>query len=189
MWLELAKFESLGAASCQLPRHHSSPAYTIRVKRPPKPDPVKPQPPAARRFYFTELTSPSVYIFVSSHVLINVANATPVAGYPRYPPRRFVSSPSAAPTAPLGPTFPASPGCHLVHFDLDEPQSLAHMPPSNSPGAGDGADDDVKYWLRPPGLGIPYTLQREELRATSLSFLRLLDPFGAKASRGALRPA
>jgi hypothetical protein len=33
------------------------------VKRAPKPDPVKPRPPTARRFYFTELAVPSVYIF------------------------------------------------------------------------------------------------------------------------------
>src|SRR5271154_2827762 len=39
--------------------------------------PVKPRPPTARRFYFTELAVPLVYIFVSSHVLANVANAAP----------------------------------------------------------------------------------------------------------------
>jgi hypothetical protein len=72
------------------------------MKREPKPDPVKPRPPTARRFYFMELTVPLVYIFVSSHVLAKVANATPVAGYRRDPPRRFVFSSSAAPTAPPG---------------------------------------------------------------------------------------
>src|SRR5947207_10400791 len=51
--------------------------FSIRVKRPPKPDPVKRRPPTARRFYFTELAVPLVYIFVSSHVLANVANAAP----------------------------------------------------------------------------------------------------------------
>ena len=35
------------------------------------------QAPTARRFYFTELAVPLVYIFVSSHVLANVANAAP----------------------------------------------------------------------------------------------------------------
>jgi hypothetical protein len=36
---------------------------TIRVKKEPKPDPVKPRPSTARRFYFTELAIPlGVYI-------------------------------------------------------------------------------------------------------------------------------
>jgi hypothetical protein len=35
----------------------------------------------SRRFYFTELTVPLVYIFVAFHVLANVADATSVAGY------------------------------------------------------------------------------------------------------------
>ena len=45
----------------------------------PKPDPVRPRPPAARRFYSRELCP--LYIFVSSHVLANVANVAP----PTYP--------------------------------------------------------------------------------------------------------
>ena len=72
---------------------------TIRVKDEPKPDPVKPRPPAARRFYFTKLAIPLVYIFVSSHVLANVGNVAPVAGYHRDLPRRFVFSSPAAPTS------------------------------------------------------------------------------------------
>lgn len=95
--------------------------HAIRVKWTPKPDPVKPRPPTARRFYFTKPAVPWVYIFVTSHVLAHVANAPPVAAYPRYPPRRFVSFPSAAPTAPSGSAFLASPGCHRGHLDLDEP--------------------------------------------------------------------
>src|SRR2546429_614072 len=39
----------------------------VPPKRQPKPDPVKPRSPAARRFYFTELAVPLVYIFISSH--------------------------------------------------------------------------------------------------------------------------
>jgi hypothetical protein len=84
--------------------------YTIRVKRAPKPDPVKPRPPAARRFYFTQLAVPLVYIFVSSHVLANVTNAAPVPGYRRNSPRRFVFSSSAAPIEPPGSALLASPG-------------------------------------------------------------------------------
>src|SRR5437763_9604080 len=78
-----------------------------RLKRAPKPDPVKPRPPAARRFYFTELAVPLVYIFVSSHVHANVANAAPVPGYRRDPPRRFIFS--AAPIAPHRSALLASP--------------------------------------------------------------------------------
>src|SRR2546423_11889957 len=50
----------------------------------------------------------------------------PVAGYRRYPPRRFVFSSSAAPTAPPGSAFLASPGCHRFHLDLHCPQRLAN---------------------------------------------------------------
>lgn len=37
-------------------------SYTIRVKREPKPDPVKPRPPTPRRLYFTELAVLLVHI-------------------------------------------------------------------------------------------------------------------------------
>jgi hypothetical protein len=47
------------------------PAFTIRVKRVPKPDPVKRRPSTARRFYFTEPAVPLVYIFVTFHVPAN----------------------------------------------------------------------------------------------------------------------
>ena len=96
--------------------------FTIRVKWLPKPDPVKRRPPTARRFYLAELAVPVGYIFVTSHALTNVANALPGAGRRRYPPRRFVSSPSAAPTAPSKSALLASLGCHGFHLDLDEPQ-------------------------------------------------------------------
>src|SRR5271170_6891007 len=72
-----------------------------------------------RRFYFKETAVPSVYTFVLTYVLANVANAPPVAGYSRYLPRRFISSPSAAPTAPLGLLNPASSESHQFHLDLD----------------------------------------------------------------------
>lgn len=93
------------------------------------------------------------YIFVTSHVLAHVANAPPVAAYPRYPPRRFVSFPSAAPTAPPGSAFLASPGCHRGHLDLNEPQPLAYTTLSNRPGADDDADDDASCQLRHSVLG------------------------------------
>jgi hypothetical protein len=97
--------------------------FTIRVKGPPKPDPVKHRPP----LLFPGIRHASyTYIHVTSPFLPNVANAPPVAGYRRHPPRRFVSSPSPAPTAPLGPAFPASPRCHRLHLALDELQRLAH---------------------------------------------------------------
>src|SRR5271163_1516609 len=119
--------------------------FTIRVKWPPKPDPVKRRPPTARRFYLAELAVPVGYIFVTSHALTNVANALPDAGHRRYPPRRFVSSPSAAPTAPLGSAFLASSGCYQFHLDLDQPHRLAYTLLSNRPGADDDADDDFQH--------------------------------------------
>jgi hypothetical protein len=87
---------------------------TIRVKRLPKLDLVKPRPPAARRFYFTELAVPFVYIFVSSHVLANVANAAPVLDYRRDPPRCFVFSSSAAPDCPPRVSIASFPGVSQV---------------------------------------------------------------------------
>jgi hypothetical protein len=111
------------------------------------------QAPTARRFYFTAPAGPWVYIFVTSHVLAHVANAPPVAAYPRYPPRRFIFCPSAAPTAPPGSAFLASPGCHRGHLDLDEPQPLADTTLSNRPGADDDADDNASCQLRYSVLG------------------------------------
>jgi hypothetical protein len=74
-------------------------------------DPVKRQPPTSRRFYFKALPCLLVYVFVSSHILTNVANAASVAGYLRYPSCRFVFS-SATPTASPGLACLALPGCH-----------------------------------------------------------------------------
>ncbi|MCJ1472181.1 hypothetical protein MMC13_000828 [Lambiella insularis] len=74
-----------------------------------------------------------------------MANAPAVAGSLRHPPRRFVSSPLAAPTAPLGSACLASPACHRFHLDLDESRRLAHALPSNWPGADGDADDDVHH--------------------------------------------
>ena len=72
---------------------------------------------------------PLGYLFVTSHALTNVANALPGAGRRRYPPRHFVSSPSVAPTAPLGSAFLAFPNCHQFHLDLDKPISPhAYLP-------------------------------------------------------------
>jgi hypothetical protein len=52
------------------------PVFTIRVKRAPKPDLVKPRPPAARRFYFTELAVPIVTAPVQATVEIHHAALT-----------------------------------------------------------------------------------------------------------------
>src|SRR5271170_3967688 len=48
-----------------------------------------------KRSLWAAAAVPSVYIVVTSNVLSNVANAPLVAGYRRYPPRHFASSPSA----------------------------------------------------------------------------------------------
>lgn len=73
---------------------------------------------------------PVGFIFVTSHTLTNVANALPGAGGRRYPPRRFIPSPPATPTAPLGSAFLGSPSCHQFHLNLDQPNRLAHTLPS-----------------------------------------------------------
>ena len=84
------------------------PAFTIRVKRPPKPEPVKHQPLTACCFYFPNSPCLHVYIFVTPPVLANVANAPQLAGYRRRLPCRFVVS-SAAPTAPPRGSLPSFP--------------------------------------------------------------------------------
>jgi len=61
-----------------------------------------------------ELAVPLGYIFVISHALTDVANAPSGAGRRRYPPRRFIFSTSAPPTASHGTVFLASPGCYHV---------------------------------------------------------------------------
>jgi hypothetical protein len=80
------------------------------VKWTPKPDPVKRRPPTSRRFYFTEPAVPWMYIFVTSHVLAHVANAPPVAAYPRYPPRHFVSFSLGRSDCPPRVSIPSFPG-------------------------------------------------------------------------------
>ena len=106
-------------------------------------NPVKRRPPTARRVYFTELAVPSVYIFLTSNVLSIVANAPLIAGYRRYPPCHFASSPSATPTAPLGSAFLVSPGTTSFMSISTNPNELAHTLLSNRLGADDDADDDV----------------------------------------------
>jgi hypothetical protein len=64
----------------------------------------------------------SVYILVTFHVLANVANAPFFASYRRCLSRRFVFSSSAAPTAPPGSVFLASPGCQWFHLNLNCPR-------------------------------------------------------------------
>lgn len=119
------------------------------MKGPPKPGPVKPTTDCPPFLFDGTCRASGVYIFVTSPILANIANAPPIAGCRRHPPSRFVSSPSAALTTPLRAAFLASPGCHRFHLNLDEPQRLAHTPPSNRPDADDDANDDVQYRLRP----------------------------------------
>jgi hypothetical protein len=147
--------------------------FTIRVKWLPKPDPVKRRrrPLAA----FISRSLPCLLVIYSSHPTPSpTLLALPGAGHRRYPPRRFVSSPSAAPTAPLGSAFLASPGCHQFYLDFDQPHRLAHMLLSNRSGADDDADDDVQYRPRPSGLGSPCAVHARMPRTTSLPSSRLL---------------
>ena len=99
-------------------------------------------------FYFTELAVPLVYIFVSSHVLAKVAITAPVADYRRDPPRHFVFSSLAAPTAPPGSALLASPGVtaltstHNVPNVPKHPSNWLLLPRPTGPGAdGDGGND------------------------------------------------
>jgi hypothetical protein len=66
----------------------------------------------------------------------------------------FISPSSAPPTTPLGLVFLAPCRYHQFHLDLDEPRLLAYTAASNQPSAVGDADEDVKYGLRPPRLGI-----------------------------------
>ena len=103
-----------------------------------------------------------VYIFDASPIFANIANASAVAGFRRHPSRRFISSPSAAPTTPLGSVCLASPACYRFHLDLDEPQRLIHALPSSRPDAGSNTDDDVQYWIRPQWRGFPTCSARRD---------------------------
>jgi hypothetical protein len=95
-----------------------------------------------------------VYIFVLSHDLANVTNAAPVAGYLRDPPRRFVSSSSAAPTAPPGSALLAFPGAPQVsprpQRSPTYPSDWLLLPPSNRPGADDDGESDVDDYAGGP---------------------------------------
>src|SRR5579871_3933308 len=64
----------------------------------------------------------SIPVYGTSHALSDVANAPSGAARRRYPPRRFVFSASAPPTAPHGPAFLASTAFQL---DLHDPQRVA----------------------------------------------------------------
>jgi hypothetical protein len=91
------------------------------------------RPPAA--FISRNWPCLAVYIFVTSHVLADAANAPPVAGYRRRSIPllclclSFLDRSDCAPPPP-GPAFLAYPGCHRFHFDRDEPRRLAHTAPS-----------------------------------------------------------
>ena len=89
---------------------YSFSVVTIRVKWMPKPAPVKPRPPIACRFYFAEFAvPPRLYLRHNPPSSPTLLMHLDLAAYRRPLPRRFVS-PSAAPTAPFGPAFLASPG-------------------------------------------------------------------------------
>jgi hypothetical protein len=88
-----------------------------------------------------------VYIFVTTHTSSNILmrlqlQATVHIHHAALPP---------LPRPPSGPAFLASPLCHLLHLNSTNLQRLAHITPLDEPGADNDADDDVKYWLVPPG--------------------------------------
>lgn len=92
-----------------------------------------------------------MYIFVSSHVLANAANTAPVPGYRRDPPRCFVFSSSAAPTAPPRSALLASPGSHQFHLNRKVPQ---RTPVIGSYYADDDGENDVDDYAGASGRGI-----------------------------------
>jgi hypothetical protein len=124
-------------------------------------------------------------IFVTSHVLVNVANAPSVAGYCRYPPRRFIFSSSAASNAPLGLTFLASQECLRFHLDLNEIQRFTNTALLSLSGADDDAYDERSILPVPPGYAPLRAMHAKVPKRTSLLSFRLFNHSGANVSRGA----
>jgi hypothetical protein len=85
-------------------------ARTIRVKESRNQIQLSPdlQPPAA--FISRNVPYLWFYVFVTSHVLADVANAPPAPDRTPSPPRRFVSMSLAPPIPPQGPVLQASQG-------------------------------------------------------------------------------
>ena len=99
--------------------------FSIRVKRAPKPDPVKRRPPTACRFYFTEPAVLLVYIFVTTpNMLMHLQSQATVVHHAALSPSLLTLG-----LRPPGPAFLASPLCHLPHLDLTNLQRLAHIIP------------------------------------------------------------
>jgi hypothetical protein len=131
-----------------------------------------------------------VYIFVLSHDLANVTNAAPVAGYLRDPPRRFVSSFSAAPTAPPGSALLAFPGAPQVsprpQRSPTYPSDWLLLPPSNRPGADDDGESDVDDYAGGPPDEAPLHPGRAKIPEDDpTTILTTTPPFGANSSCGA----
>jgi hypothetical protein len=92
--------------------------FTIRVKWPPKPDPVNRRPPAAHRFYFTKLTVPlELYIrhILRPHqtLLMHLVHAAVDTYYVA------LSSVSALPITPYGRLTPKRADLHFQSMSLE----------------------------------------------------------------------
>ena len=75
----------------------------------------------ARRFYFAELAVPLVYIFVSSHVLANVANAAPSQATVEIHHAALSSLPQPLRLPPRV-SIASFPGVQQFHLDRNVPQ-------------------------------------------------------------------
>src|SRR2546423_189241 len=75
----------------------------------------------SRRFYFTELAVPLVYIFISSHVLANVANAAPSQATVEITTPLCLLFLSRSDCPPPGSALLASPECNRFHLDRNVP--------------------------------------------------------------------
>jgi len=163
-------------------------ALSLRVERASKPVPVKRRRPTVDRSPLL-FHVPLVYIFVSSHVLANVANAAPVAGYPSKSATLlcllFLGR-SNCPRRGSIAGFPGVPHLSLRHqrppmypsdwLLLPRPTGLAPMT---------SAKMTSTIRLGPPGEASLHAGRARIPRTTLLPSLRLLHPFSANASCGA----
>jgi hypothetical protein len=99
-----------------------------------------------RRFYFPESAVPrGLYIRHTPLVLVDAANAPPVAGYRR---------PSIPPLWLRPPPRARIPRAPPVHASPNEPRGLAHTARLEGPSTDDNADGDVEYLAQASRLGI-----------------------------------
>ena len=140
---------------------------SIRVKRAPKPVPVK-APTPDNPPLLLEPAVLLVYIFVTTHAVTQHTNAAAVAAYHRHPTTPLFLLFLDRCAAPLRPVFLASPLCRQFQFDLASFQRVAQVTPSDVPDADEDVDDDVQHQLMAPNYDPLRTVHRSMLTTTSL---------------------